>query len=310
MNNFRQCNYFIIITLAGCVTSTRIADLPQPQLADDQEEVDVIPPVPTFLTPEDCELAYGSGACGSGAQIYAKTGLVAPAGAGVWYAPFAFGAMSGVLVNRYYAKPTIYISTIRYRSFISPVVVEKYRHVTRSHMEIYDRAPHSVKSQAIISGPARYKPPQVVMTNRPHTGAAEKERGGPSSDSRRPSPISSPPRSSESTTIAAPNQPATRPPTPSQPIQPPPVQNQAIQLPPSQRKVIVEPNAQRPISSTTTGPKQVPPASANQRQPSQGKASQNPAQPTPTPTLTPTPPKPDAKACNANFPKSPVNCAI
>lgn len=175
---------FVLITaLTGCVvpvqtSASRPAVTPSypaypsyPGTAE-AEEVDLVPPVPTFLSISDCEMAYGPGACGSGAQIYASANLAAPMSAGNWYMPFAFGTMTGVLLNHYYAAPTRYIPAYQYRSFVSPVVVQRYTVVTPRVIEVYRGAPHAARQEAMGHGPVRFAPSRGVITSRPHHGAA------------------------------------------------------------------------------------------------------------------------------------------
>jgi hypothetical protein len=132
------------------------------------DETDLVPPVPTFESVYECELAYGPGACGSGSQIYAAASLDAPGNAANWYMPFAFGAMTGVLVNRYYAPPARYVATVPYKTYLSPVVVQQYRVVTPRVIEVYHRAPLSVRSESHLHGPVRFAPSQGIVTSRPH----------------------------------------------------------------------------------------------------------------------------------------------
>ena len=55
-----------------------------PLVIEPLEEFDVMAPLPTFLTLQDCELAYGKGACGTGSQVYGQVNLASPSDAHHW----------------------------------------------------------------------------------------------------------------------------------------------------------------------------------------------------------------------------------
>ena len=129
--------------------------------ANTSDEVDLVPPPPTFQTTVDCELAYGQGACGTGADVYAAAKLPPPENAAGWYAPMAYRNMTGVLENRYYAAPGVYVASMPYGTFVSPVVVQRYRVVDRSVIEVYRRAPLSIRNEVNVAG-LEPVPPRLV----------------------------------------------------------------------------------------------------------------------------------------------------
>jgi|GEM_PF-2966193 len=144
----------------------------------DATEDDLVPPVPTFTTIEDCERAYGPGSCGSGQAIYEQANLDPPADAVGWYMPIAFGEMTGVLVNQYYAPPTVYVSHVRYRGYLSNT--DRYRVLTPATAAHFRGASSAVQQSVMASGqPARVTPAArtgATPTTRP--GATPTARPG------------------------------------------------------------------------------------------------------------------------------------
>ena len=138
---------FSLLILCGCAA----------QMQQINEETSMDPPVPTFATKEDCEMAYGLGSCGNGEVIYEQANQPPPPDATEWYMPFAFGAMTGVLVNQYYAAPTVYVSQVRYRRYLSNP--ERYRALTPATAAHFRSAPVAVQHNAVVHGqPVRYAP--------------------------------------------------------------------------------------------------------------------------------------------------------
>jgi len=125
--------------LGGCVA---------PQLLGPLEESEVIPPLPTFLTVQDCEMAYGAGACGTGSQVYGQAGLAAPPDANSWYMPHSFGTMTGALLHDHYAPPGIYLAQVPYRSYLQPSVIQRYAMVNPQNVRFYRSAPHPFQGGA------------------------------------------------------------------------------------------------------------------------------------------------------------------
>jgi hypothetical protein len=150
--------------ISGCTTVYRTAPVyTQPaQVASD--EIDLVPPVPSFSSVMDCELAYGVGACGTGAAVYEIAGIAGPVGASEWFIPFAFGVMTGVLVNDYFAPPGVYVADFQYRSFTSTTVINSYKTINQSTIRNYRQAPASARNQAVRSGPVRYSQSKGAVT--------------------------------------------------------------------------------------------------------------------------------------------------
>ena len=247
MRHIQHSLLAVVISLSGCgAPVTQIVSSPQPVSAI-TEDVDLVPPVPTFLTFADCELAYGQGSCGTGAQIYTTANLAVPAGAATWYVPFAYGAMTGVLVNRYYGPPTVYVSSIPYRVFVSPVVVQRYRVVDTNVIEVFRRAPLLVRNETIMSGPVRFAPTRGVITSRPY---AHPPDGHPS-----PTPADSQSRTRM-----------------------PPVQTRTTVVPADSRDLSATPNTKSQAPQGQSTPRPAPAASLPQRP----AGIQNPAVQAPT----------------------------
>jgi hypothetical protein len=142
--------------LSGCATTYRAEPAYTQTAATDSDEVDLVPPVPSFTTVSDCELAYGVGACGTGAAVYDRAGIAVPIGAYDWFVPYAFGVMTGVLVNHYFAPPGVYVAGFQYRSFTSTTVINNYKVINQTTINKFGQAPLSARAQAIRSGPVRY----------------------------------------------------------------------------------------------------------------------------------------------------------
>jgi hypothetical protein len=199
--------------------------------------------------------------------------LDAPGNAANWFMPFAFGAMTGVLVNRYYAPPTRYVSTVHYKSYLSPVVVQQYRVVNPRVIEVYHRAPLSVRSESHVHGPVRFAPSQGIVTARPHTQMVVPGRT-----------FTAPPPAGQNNFAPAQHRLATPTPMPTPahtPVHTP--------MPAPQRLVSPAPVHVAPAQIQRAQAVQaMPPAQAVQRAPA---------------------PAPAAKrACNPNLPKSAQNC--
>ena len=137
------------------------------QVSADPSEEDLIPPLPTFPSLGECEMAYGGGACGTGAQVYAQANLPAPQGAAYWYAPFSFASMTGALTNGYFAPPAVYAPQVAYRRFIAPDTMGHYRRITPHHMSLYRNAPPDVRQRAMNAGPVRYSGNRHTIVEQP-----------------------------------------------------------------------------------------------------------------------------------------------
>jgi hypothetical protein len=275
----------VAISLSGCTTPVyRVPAASSPSYAQ-AEEVDLVPPVPTFTTSGDCELAYGAGECGTGAEVFAKASLAPPEGAGTWFIPFTYGVMTGVLVNRYFAPPTIFVPTIQYRTYISTAVVERYRVVDRRTIEVYHRAPPSVRIEAVRAGPVRFAPTRGVITARPYEHRVEGHSAGGMGEHSTSTPLTTRLQASPTPPIAQ------RPATP------------------------LTPGIHRPSEAVPTPPKQVAAATPTA-------VAQRPAEPVHAPAprqheaVTPPPPvraaperSAKAKPCNPALPKSSTNCS-
>ena len=125
--------------LGGCVA---------PQFLRPLEESEVIPPLPTFLTVQDCEMAYGVGACGTGNQVYGQASLAAPPDAYNWYMPYSLGPMTGALLHDHYAPPGIYLAQVPYRSYLQPAVVQRYALVNPQTVRFSRSVPHPFQGGA------------------------------------------------------------------------------------------------------------------------------------------------------------------
>jgi len=145
-----------LILLSGCAPVAY--QIPDGETT--QAEVELVPPVPTFISLSDCERAYGLSSCGTGQVIYTQANLAPPPESASWYMPFAFGVMTGVLVNQFYSPPTVYIQDYRYRRYLSPTYISYYRRINTVQVTHYRNAPIAVqRSTFTSSGPVRYVPP-------------------------------------------------------------------------------------------------------------------------------------------------------
>ena len=108
-------------------------------------------PLPTFLTLQDCELAYGKGACGTGSQVYGQVNLASPPDAYHWYMPYSFGTMTGALLNDYYAKPGIYLAQTPYGSYVQPATSQRYALINPRTVALYRAGPHQFRGGAYDS---------------------------------------------------------------------------------------------------------------------------------------------------------------
>ena len=283
----------VIVALSLCGCTTRVYQqpvAPSPSYAP-AEEVDLVPPVPTFTTSGDCELAYGAGECGTGAEVFARASVAAPEGAATWFIPFTYGVMTGVLVNRYFAPPTIFISTIQYRTYISTAVVERYRVVDRRTIEVYHRAPPSVRIEAVRAGPVRFAPSRGVITARPYEHRVESQSAGGSGEHSAPTPTRPQPQPTSPSAQRPATPVAQRPAAPSAP----PIHRPPESMPTPLRQVAV---------TTPTAGVQRPVEAVHAPAPRQHEAVSPPSPIRAAPERSA-----KAKPCNPAQPKSSTNCA-
>jgi hypothetical protein len=165
--------------LSGCATTHRAEPAYVQSTSADSDEVDLVPPVPSFTTVSDCELAYGAGACGTGAAVYERAGVAVPVGAYDWFVPYAFGVMTGVLANHYFAPPGVYVAGFQYRSFTSTTVINNYKVINQTTINRFGQAPLSARAQALRTGPVRYSQSRGAVI-----GAARFAAGSSSSHSQ------------------------------------------------------------------------------------------------------------------------------
>jgi hypothetical protein len=168
MNKYTLGLAVAAICLGGCSTTSQVepsysgnsyVDVSaEPASTSNSDEVDLIPPVPSFLSVEDCDQAYAdaAGGCASAAAVYTSVGLTPPPGASTWFIPFAFGAMTNVLLQNYFAVPAPYIFGVLYDPFTTLAVINNYKQITRRTIDAYYRAPLSVQAQVRKAGLARY----------------------------------------------------------------------------------------------------------------------------------------------------------
>ena len=170
MNKYALGLTVAAICLGGCATTSRVdpsysgADYADPSAetasTSTSDEVGLLPPVPSFSSAEDCARAYpdAAGGCASADAVYISAGLPPPPGASSWFIPFAFGVMTNVLIEDYFAPPGPYIFGVRYGTFTSVAVINNYKHITRRTIDAYHRAPLRVQTQVSRWGPVRYSP--------------------------------------------------------------------------------------------------------------------------------------------------------
>ena len=147
-------NRFKLSLLALTLCCTGLGGCIAPHLVQPLEDPAVIPPLPTFLTVQDCEMAYGAGACGTGSQVYGQASLAAPPDAYNWYMPYSFGTMTGALLHDHFAPPGIYLAQVPYWSYLQPAVVQRYTLVSPQTVRVYRSAPQPIQGVA--------RPPQPL----------------------------------------------------------------------------------------------------------------------------------------------------
>jgi hypothetical protein len=148
------------------VVPAPVAAVPPAPVQAASDEVDLMPPLPSFTTLADCESAYGPNACGNGQAVYLSAGITAPVGSDAWFIPYAFGAMTGVLINHYFAPPAPFVARVDYHAFTARVVVNRYKVINRTQIDRYRHAPAEVRSRLAHIGPGRYSPSRGVVTHK------------------------------------------------------------------------------------------------------------------------------------------------
>lgn len=186
----------IAVAPSSTPTNQQIASsAPQPSQIVAQDEI--VPPLPRFTSISECEQAYGAGACGTGQQVYAQNNMSAPQGSGDWVIPFAFGAMTGALLNQHFMAPMPYSYGMNYGGYTSPASINRYTSVNKTVVNNYNSAPAAKQQQAIRSGPVAVTAPGGRLA--PPTGNTARlapPTGSPSTAlAPRPSaPVASAPR--------------------------------------------------------------------------------------------------------------------
>lgn len=208
----------LTILVSGCVVAPTDGGY---VTADGQE---VLPPLPTFSSLADCEMAYGYGACGTGSQVYARASLAPPSYATYWYMPYQYAGLTGALTYYHLAQPTVYVSSIPYRTYVSPVYVDRYRVVTPVVVQRYHAMPVQQREVLVRQGPAFPSP------GHQHSGSAQMPAYKPAQGATfsSPQPSYAPARAGYGTPQQAPQQ--FQSPTPSSGFsRPQPVPQQAPQ---------------------------------------------------------------------------------
>ena len=159
-------NRFELSLLALPLFCTALGGCIAPRMVQSLEEFEVIPPLPTFLTVHDCELAYGMGTCGTGSQVYWQASLAAPPDAYHWYMPYSFGTMARALLHDHYAPPGIYLAQVPYWSYLQPAVAQRYALVSPQTVMFYRSAPQPLLGGA-QSSPAWQRQPRPEPETRP-----------------------------------------------------------------------------------------------------------------------------------------------
>jgi hypothetical protein len=166
------------LLLAGCVVQQPTYSPPpvrQVPLPQQDPDVEVAPPLPSFGSVEDCEQAYGVGQCGGTDAVYAQAGVPVPAGVIVSsYVPIVYVGMPVVLRYGYIAPPRQYVSGYNYSAFVVDDRRRYYNRMTERDVVIYRNAPPHVRDAAHQHGHVRYNPTtQVVVTPRPSFGGGQ-----------------------------------------------------------------------------------------------------------------------------------------
>jgi hypothetical protein len=177
----KRCAILVSVAMAlqGCALEFTRADDPPPPLVTEQapvlsapaaepvaDDVDVLPPLPTFTTLADCESAYGADNCATGETIYVNAEIAAPAGSAEWFIPYQFAVMTAVLSNHYFAPPAAFRAEVDYGAFTDRVALYHYRTINHSQIDSYRHAPAEVRARLAHSGPARYSPSRGEITGR------------------------------------------------------------------------------------------------------------------------------------------------
>lgn len=131
---------------------------------------EALPPLPTFLTLEDCERAYGLGACASAPQVYASASIAPPPSVAYWYMPYAYASFYGALTYGHLAPPMVYASTIYYRSYLAPGYMTRYRLLTPQEVYRYRSLPVRERETLIRQGP----PPARHVAPAPASAEAQR----------------------------------------------------------------------------------------------------------------------------------------
>jgi hypothetical protein len=182
-----------VVYLSGCTVTPAAPPVYGPPPAPYAQEA--LPPLPTFPSLYDCERAYGLGACGTGPQVYASASLVAPPFVLGWYMPFEYAALTGALMYAHLAPPTVFVTSIAYRSYLAPVYVTRYRVVTPQVIHHYKALPVREREHYQRFGPPPARSgPGLAPHAPPAPPAMHDRRLAPPGPAAVPPPASEPPR--------------------------------------------------------------------------------------------------------------------
>lgn len=183
-----------ILCLAGCATMPDVqssyggAAYADPAAEEEQaslsDEVELAPPLPSFSSADDCARAYpGGSGCASADAVFSDAGVPPPPNAAAWFIPYAFAAMTNVLLQDYFSVPAPYIVGVRYEAFTSAAVINNYMHISRSAIDAYNRAPLHIRAEIGRSGPLRYSPSRGTVIGPARFATATSRRTSSSSRS-------------------------------------------------------------------------------------------------------------------------------
>ena len=226
-----------VLGLSACAPFDGAGSPSGPQRYESLDGSETIPPLPSFVSLDECEKAYGSGACSTAARVYAQNERylhAMPADAGSWYIPYAYGSIEPVMARAYFAPPAFYVASRPDRYRLSPAVVYHPRRFDPAVMRQHPITPPGARQWVAPRAPAGHErgpperrlPPGSTPPGAPRTSGEVRHPG--SVQPSKPTATVAPGASAPATLSGS----ATSPATPPRTVSPSTTKPDCIRVPP------------------------------------------------------------------------------
>lgn len=184
-----------VLALPACAPFDGAGGPAGPQRYESLDGTETIPPLPSFVSLNECEKAYGPGACSTAAQVYAQNDRylhAMPADAGSWYIPYAYGSIEPVMAQAYFAPPAFYVASRPDRYRLSPAVVYHPRRFEPALMRQRPIAPPAAWQPGALQPPAGHERGSRPPERRTPPAGTPQNAPGAAMDGRHPGHLQAP----------------------------------------------------------------------------------------------------------------------